>query len=79
MESAVEGVDGAGDNHCRQAGVELFGAANQLVTIHLRHQEVAEDQIEGSGEGSLKNLKRLLCRARRDDAVATGFEKEGAD
>ena len=59
--------------------MELFGATNEFVAVHLRHQEVAEEQIKRAGKRSLENLKRFLCRAGRDDAVAAGFEKEGAD
>ena len=59
--------------------MELFGATNKFVAVHLRHQEVAEDQIKGAGERSLENLKRLLCGTYPDDAVATGLEEEGAN
>ena len=43
---AIEGVDSAGDDHCGQAGLQLLGATNQFVAVHLRHQEIAEQQIE---------------------------------
>jgi len=39
---AVEGIDSAGDDHRRKARVELFGATNEFVAVHLRHQEIAE-------------------------------------
>ena len=60
MDGAVEGVDRAGDDHGGQAGVELLGAANQFVAVHLRHEEVAEQQIERAGERLLDDLERLL-------------------
>jgi hypothetical protein len=41
VESAVEGVDGAGDDHCGEAGVELLGATDQFVSVHLWHEKVA--------------------------------------
>ena len=59
--------------------MELLGAANQFVAVHLRHQEIAEDQIERAGKGSLEDFERLLRVIDCDDAVTTGFEKEGAD
>jgi hypothetical protein len=46
VERAVEGVDGAGDDHGGESGMQLLGAANELVAVHLRHQEIAEDEIE---------------------------------
>jgi hypothetical protein len=59
--------------------VELLGAANQFVAVHLRHQEIAEDQIERAGKRSLKVFQRFLSGIDRHNAVATGFEKECAD
>jgi len=47
---AVIGGDGAGDDHGGKAGVELFGAANELVPIHLRHDEIAEEEVDGPGK-----------------------------
>jgi hypothetical protein len=79
VKGAIEGVDGAGDDHRRQALMELFGAANQFVAVHLRHQEIAQDQVECAGERSLQDFQRFLSGVDRDDAVTTGFEKEGAD
>ena len=37
----VEGVDRTGDDHGGKAGVELFGAPNEFVAVHLGHDEVA--------------------------------------
>jgi hypothetical protein len=79
VQSAIEGVDGARDDHRGQARVELLGAAHQLVAVHLRHQEVAQDQVERAGKRSLKVFQCFLSGVDRHDAVATGFEKEGAD
>jgi hypothetical protein len=79
VKSAIEGVDGAGDDHRGQTRMKLFGASNQFVAIHLRHQEIAEDQVEGAGKRSLKNLQRLLRVFYCGDAVTSGFEKKGAD
>ena len=61
VESAVGGVDCAGDDHRRQAGMELLGAANEFVAVHLGHQEVAENQIERAGKAIARELKRFLC------------------
>ena len=79
MESAVESIDGTRDDHGGKTGVDLLGAANQFVAVHLRHQEVAEDQVERTGKGSLEDLECILRSIDCNDAVATGFEKEGAD
>ena len=68
---AVEGVDCSGDDHRRKAGMELLGAADQLVAVHLRHEEIAEKQIESAGERLLDDLKRLLCAECGNDTVAT--------
>jgi hypothetical protein len=46
VDSAVEGVDGARDNHRGKARVELLGAADEFVAVHLRHEEIAEQEIE---------------------------------
>src|SRR5277367_6696584 len=59
--------------------MELFGAANKLVAVHLRHQEITQDQVECAGKRSFEEFQRFLCSRRCEDAVATGFEKEGAD
>jgi len=79
VQGAIEGVDSAGDDHRGQALMDLFGATNQFIAVHLRHQEIAQDQVECARKRSLKYLQRFLCGIDRDDAVATGFEKEGAD
>src|SRR3984885_10540080 len=42
LERAVEGIDSAGDDHRRKARVDLFGATDEFVTVHLRHQEIAQ-------------------------------------
>ncbi len=76
---AIEGVDSSGDDHRGEAGVELLGAADEFVAVHLGHDEVAEEEIERAGEGLLDDLKRLPRGECGDDAVATGFEEEGAD
>ena|SRR5438067_826579 len=58
--------------------MELFRAAHQFVAVHLRHQEIAEEQVKRAGKRSLEHLNRFLRGVDRDDAVATGFEQEGA-
>jgi hypothetical protein len=57
---AVEGVDGARDDHRGQAGLQLLGTADKLVAIHLGHDEVAEKKIERAGYCLLYHFKRLL-------------------
>ena len=79
VKGAIEGVDGAGNDHCRQTRMDLFGAAHQFVAVHLRHQEIAQDEIERAGNRPLKDFQCFLCRICCNDTVATGFEKEGAD
>ncbi len=38
---AVERSDRAGNNHGWQGGMKLFGAADEFVAVHLRHQQIA--------------------------------------
>ena len=77
--AAIEGCDCAGDDHGRQRGVQLFGATDELVAVHLRHLEIAKEKIEGAGERLLDDLEGVMGRDGRDDAVAAGFQQEGAD
>jgi hypothetical protein len=79
VEGAIEGIDSAGDDHRGQARMELFSAANQFVAVHLRHEEIAEDEVEAAGKRAFQGLERLLCGLHCDDSVSTGFEKKGAD
>jgi hypothetical protein len=79
VKRAVKGVDGSRDNHGGKARMQLLGAADQFIAVHLWHNEIAENKIEGAGNRSLKNLQRLLSGIYRDDAVTSGFEKKGAD
>ena len=71
---AVEGVDGAGDDHGRQAGMMMLGAADEFVAVHLRHEQVAEKKIERAGGRLVNDIERLLRAVDRDDAVATGLK-----
>jgi len=79
VNGSIESIDGAGDDHRRQARMELFGAADEFVAVHLRHDEVAEDEIERAGEILIEKGQRLLRAVSSDDAIATSFEEEGAD
>lgn len=47
--SVIRG-DRSGDDHCGQGWVQLLGAAHQFIAIHLRHDEIAEQQIDGAGK-----------------------------
>jgi hypothetical protein len=49
VSGAVEGVDGAGDDHRGEARVKLLGAADELVAVHLGHDEVTEEQVDAAG------------------------------
>jgi len=75
----IEGVDGAGDDHGGQRGVKLLGAADEFVAVHAGHQKIAEKKIERAGGRLLNDIERLLRAGDGDDAVAAGFEQEGAD
>ena len=77
-EGAVEGVDGAGDDHGRQAGVELLGAADEFVAVHLGHDEVAEQEVDGARERALDVFEGLLRALGGNYAVATSFQEKGA-
>lgn len=76
---AIKCAYGAGDDHGGQTRMNLFGAAHQLIPVHLRHQEIAEEQIERTGDRLLNNLKRLLRCCYGDHAIAAGFKQEGTD
>jgi hypothetical protein len=79
VDGAIEGVDGAGDDHRGESGVKLLGATDEFVAVHLRHDEVAEQKIERAGEGLLHVLERLLSAGGGDDAIASGLQQKGAD
>lgn len=75
----VEGSYGTGYDHGRKRRMQLFGATDEFVAVHLRHEQVTEKQIERAGKGLLDHLKRRLRGKCWNDAVTTGFEKEGSD
>ena len=77
--AAIEACDRAGDDHGRQRRVELFGATDELVAVHLRHLKIAQEKIEGAGDRLLDDLEGMISRDGRDDAVAASFQQEGAD
>ena len=76
---AVEGVDGAGDDHRGEAGMELLGAADELVAVHLGHEEVAEQKVDAAGKRDVDQLESFVRGECAEDAVAAGFEQEGSD
>lgn len=57
----------------------MFGTTDELIAVHLRHDEITEQEIERAGCGLLDDLKGVGRGERRDDAVAAGFEEEGAN
>lgn len=73
----IEGDDGSGDDHRGEAGVEQLGAADKLVAIHLRHDEIAEQEVQRAGEHALDDLECFLSIRHGDDAIATCFEQKG--
>jgi hypothetical protein len=75
----VEGVDRTGYDHGGETGVKLFRAADELVAVHLRHDEITEDEIDGARERSLDYLQCLMRGVGRNNTVTTGFQEEGAD
>ncbi len=68
-----------GNNHGRQARLQLLGAADEFVAVHLGHDEVAEKKIERPRDGLLDNFERLLGGECCNDAIASGFEEESPD
>jgi hypothetical protein len=77
--STIEGGDGAGDNHGRKRRLKMFGAAHELIAVHLRHEEIAEQEIERTGRGLFDDLERVTGGGGGNDAVAAGFEEEGSN
>ena len=77
-DGAVEGVDGSGDDHGGEAGVELLGASDELVAVHLGHDEVAEEEIDATGDGAFDVFEGLAGALSGNYAVAAGFEEECA-
>ena len=69
-------VDGAVSGHHddRRPGRSGFDFAEQLLAVHLRHFDIAEDQIEGF---LVKLLKRLLAVVGGDDGVTFAFQRFG--
>ena len=75
---AIECGDRAGDDHGGQAGLKVLCATNKLIAIHLRHDEITEQEVNRAESRLFDDLERVGRRERRDDAIAAGFKKEGA-
>ena len=76
---AVEGVDGAGDDHRGKPRMELLGAADEFIAVHLGHDEVAEEQVDAAGYCAGDYLEGFVRGLSAEDAIAAGFEQEGSD
>jgi hypothetical protein len=59
--------------------VELLGATDQVIAVHLRHGEIAEEEVDRSRERVGDGVECVLRIDECDDAVASGFEKESSD
>lgn len=59
-ECAVEAVDGSRNDHSGETRVKLLGAAHELVAIHLWHQQIAEQEVNGAGQGPLDPFKSCV-------------------
>ena len=59
--------------------MELLGSADEFVAVHLGHEEVAEQEVERTGDGVGDGVECFLGCGDGDDAVAAGFEEEGSD
>ena len=59
--------------------MQLFGAADEFVAVHLRHEEVAENEVEGARCGPLKDLEGFPGGVSRDDAITASFEEKATD
>lgn len=79
MQCAVVGVNCARNDHRGQAGVELFGASNKFIAIHLGHDEVAQKEVDGAGDRALDYFERVVRTRHGDDAVAARLKQKGAD
>ena len=59
--------------------MELFGAADQFVAVHLRHEEVAEEEVERTGKRTGDGFEGVQRAGKGDHAIAPGFKEEGSD
>jgi hypothetical protein len=74
--AVVEDLDAAADKDHGHFGGDFFHAANQFVAVHVRHDEVAEDEVDST---DAEPIHGFLSIAGGDDAIATaGFEEKFA-
>lgn len=59
--------------------MNLLGAADEFVAVHLGHEEIGKEQVDGAGDGLLDDFERVLRAERRDNAVASCLKQKGAD
>ena len=76
---ALECADGAGNDHCREAGVDFLGAADEFAAVHLRHDEVGEKEVDGAWVRVGDGFESVEWIDGGDYAVASSFEEEGSD
>ncbi len=59
--------------------MQLLCAPDQFVPVHLRHEEIAEEKVDGARNGAFEDLDRGLRGWDGENPVAAGFEKKGSD
>jgi hypothetical protein len=57
----------------------LFGAADQFIAVHERHDEIAEKEVDGSREGTGDCVECVLWIGQCNYSIASGFEEESSD
>ncbi len=67
----LEGFDASADEDRRHLRSQLLHAANKLVAIHARHDEIAQDQVDAS---FTEQLQRPLAVKRDQNTITAGFQ-----
>ncbi len=57
----------------------MLGTADEFVAIHLRHDEVAKDKVDGARNRLFDKFQLLMRGGSGKDVVATSLKKEGPD
>src|SRR3984957_8488387 len=73
---AIESLDASADENRRHFGSYLLHAADEFVSIHVGHDQIAQNQINASFS---KKLQCLLAAGGGEHSIAAGFQQEFAN